>query len=390
VTFASESLPPQVELAQRLRALREERWPDLSLTQAQIGQVLAEGLGKREPFSVAAVSSWESIRAPRMPKPDHLRVYARFFATRRSVEGDRLGLLAEAELTDEELAARDELEAELLGLREAADHANADQADSPVEQAESGFQPRPLGEFWRFGENQDVTIISSELPQSLKERMPLADRSSPDYVAAYSYADLDALLELHGHIRAVNPHNQVNIRLARELREDDYTSHLVLLGGVDWNQATKDVLALLDLRISLKRPDDVADVKEETYFEVREDDRPKRYRPTVSRTRDRIVLQADVAHFYHGVNPFNTERTVTICQALFGRGTLGVVRALTDARFRERNEAYINSRFAGFDAFSILTRVPVQRGLTVTPDWTRPTARLHEWPRAAERPQASE
>jgi len=377
-----------VELAQRLRTLREGRWPDLGLTQAQIGQVLAEGLGEdRKPFSVAAVSSWESTRAPRMPKADHLRVYARFFATRRSVEGDRPRLLTEAELTDEERAVRDELEAELLGLREAADHANTDLADSPVEQPESGFQPRPLGEFWRFGENQDVTIVSSELPQSLKERMPLADRSSPDYVAAYAYADLDALLELHGHIRAVNPHNQVNIRLARELREDDYTSHLVLLGGVDWNEATKDVLAVLDLRISLKRPDDV---KEEAYFEVREDDRAKRYQPRVSRTRDRIVLQADVAHFYHGFNPFNTERTVTICQALFGRGTLGVVRALTDARFRGRNEAYVNSRFAGCDSFSILTRVPVQRGLTVTPDWTRPSARLHEWPRATERPQATE
>jgi hypothetical protein len=381
VTSARGSLHPQVELAQRLRALREERWPDLSLTQAQIGQVLAEGLGDRKPFSVAAISSWESTRAPRTPRPDHLRVYARFFATRRSVEGDRLRLLAEAELTDEERAAQDELQRELLGLREAAVQGAADVADSPPDPPEAAPPSRPLGDFWRFGEKEDVTIISSELPQSLKERMPLADRSSPDYIAAYDYADLDALIELHGHLRAVNPHNQVNIRLARELREDDYTSHLILLGGLDWNQATKDVLALLDLQISLKRPDDL---KEEAYFEVHEDERSGRYPPSVTRTRDRIILQADVAHFYRGLNPFNAERTVTICQALFGRGTLGVVRALTDARFRARNEAYIKSRFAGCDAFSILTRVPVQRGLTVTPDWTRPDARLHEWPRAAE------
>jgi hypothetical protein len=380
VTSASGSIPPQIELAQRLRALREERWPDLSLTQAQIGQVLAEGLGDRKPFSVAAISSWESTRAPRIPKSDHLRLYARFFATSRSVQGGQLRLLAEAELTDEERAARDELQTELLGLREAAVHATADLADSPVD-PEPVPPLRPLGDFWRFGENEDVTIISSELPQSLKERMPLADRASPDYIASYDYADLDALIELHGHIRAVNPRNQVNIRLARELREDDYTSHLILLGGVDWNQATRDLLALLDLPISLKRPDDL---KEEAYFEVHEDKQSRRYQPRVSRTRDRIVLQADVAHFYHGLNPFNAERTVTICQALFGRGTLGVVRALTDARFRARNEAYVKSRFAGCEAFSILTRVPVQRGLTVTPDWTRATARLHEWPRAAE------
>ena len=62
---------------------------------------------------------------------------------------------------------------------------------------------------------------------------------------------------------------------------------------------------------------------------------------------DEATVAEDVAHFYRGPNPFNTKRTVTICNAMYGRGTLGAVRTLTDARFRDRNEAYMSeSRFA--------------------------------------------
>jgi hypothetical protein len=381
VESARDLVQANTELARRLRALRETHWPELALTQAQIGQVLAEGLGgDRKALSVAAISSWESPRTPRMPQPSHLRAYALFFATRRSVEAGRLRLLDDTELTAAEHAQRHELEEELLGLREAALQAATSRLESSAATPDTFRGPNPLGEFWRFGEREDVTIVGSELPSSLKDQIPLADRSSPDYVAMYAYADLDALLELHGQIRAVNPLNQVNIRQPAELREDDYTTHLVLLGGVDWNQATEDVLALLDLPVSLESATDRA----EAYFEVREGAEPVQYEATVASSGDRLILREDVGHFYRGANPYNVERTVTICQALFGRGTYGVVRALTDARFRVRNEEYIKSRFAGRGAFSILTRVPIQRGLTVTPDWTRSDVRLHEWAAVAE------
>jgi hypothetical protein len=65
---------------------------------------------------------------------------------------------------------------------------------------------------------------------------------------------------------------------------------------------------------------------------------------------------------------------------MFSRGTLGVVRALTDTRFRDRNEAYVRERFAGSDTFSVLSRVPIVNGRAVTPDWTLSDNRLHEWP----------
>jgi hypothetical protein len=214
--------------------------------------------------------------------------------------------------------------------------------------------------------------------------MPLADPSSPDYVKLYAYADLDALVELHGHIRAVNPSSHVAFRLARELAEDDYTTHLVLLGGRDWNEATRDVLSLLELPVrQVTGEDEPQDTRaEDAYFEVLDGAERRQFRPVVERSAGKVILHEDVAHFYRGPNPFNVQRTVTICHALFGRGTLGAVRALTDARFRNRNEAHLRTRFPGQERFSVLCRVPVVRGRTVTPDWTRSDTRLHEWPQA--------
>jgi hypothetical protein len=65
---------------------------------------------------------------------------------------------------------------------------------------------------------------------------------------------------------------------------------------------------------------------------------------------------------------------------MYGRGTYGAVRALTDANFRDRNAEHIRARFSGSDAYCILTRVPIIDGATLTPDWTTGGYTLFEWP----------
>src|SRR5215831_612824 len=108
--------PPLLELACRLRSLRQH-WPDVRLTQ----DALAKALG----VAAATVSSWESPTAPKLPPRDRMIAYARFFATRRSVEAQpEPGILPLGSLTEEERAAYQQLVAELLGLREAASKPN--------------------------------------------------------------------------------------------------------------------------------------------------------------------------------------------------------------------------------------------------------------------------
>lgn len=348
---------PRQVLAQRLKALREERWPDRGITQLQV----AEALGGKKPLSVSLISSWENHAKPVTPPMLRLAAYAAFFATRRSIEQEPARLVPVSQMTAEERASRDELLNELTDLRAAA-------SDPEV-----GAEPAKTG-LWQFPPDENVTIVCAQLPADLREGFSYADPTSPDYVELYTYADLDALIELYGHIRAFNPDVQVHFRTAQELEPDDYTTHLVLLGGVDWNVVTRALLERVELPVSQVARHEESEIGG---FEVKADGNSQLFVPELD-SDGRLV--ADVAHFYRGLNPFNGKRTVTICNGMYGRGTLGAVRALTDAKFRDRNENYVKQRFAGADTFSIIARVSVVMGQLLTPDWTVPETRLHEWP----------
>ena len=104
--------PAALQLAQRLKQLRQQ-WP--RLTQDK----LAAAFKAEESLASATVSSWESLKSPKLPPVHRLNAYARFFATARSVEGEPR-LLRLDELTPDEKKAYEKLEADLLRLRSAA------------------------------------------------------------------------------------------------------------------------------------------------------------------------------------------------------------------------------------------------------------------------------
>lgn len=351
---------PLQALAGRLRELRRECWPDRAITQKQ----LAQALSAEESASVPLISSWESRSNPVVPPPSRLEAYARFFATERSIAKRPFLLFASSELAEHERSRRDQLLHELTELREAA-----------------------LGRlgFWRFPAGADVTIVCADFPKDRRDKIPYADPDSPDYEELYKLTDIGALIELYGHIRSANPTNQVNIRVASETSTDDYTTHLVVLGGVDWNAVTRDVLNAIELEIpvrQLPREED-SDIGG---FEVSVGEERQLFQPKLRQIRGQELLVEDVAHVYRGPNPFNNKRTVTICNGMFGRGTLGAARVFTDARFRDRNEAYVRQRFTSGNFFSIITRVAIVNNEVVTPDWTVAHARLHEWPEIVSEP----
>jgi Helix-turn-helix domain len=365
---------PGRALARRLRALRERHWPDKRVTQRQ----LAEAFGGDRPLSESLISSWESLKGTAQPPPNWLQAYATFFASRRSVEGGRGRLLGDAELTEEERAARDRLHEELLRFRfpDAVDGHRVPLA-RPTDTIGGGT--------WYFADQKPITIVCARLPPSFREKMPYTDPQDPDYVRSYTYADVDALIELFGHIRAVNPAiPDVRIRTADVLEEDDYTAHLVLLGGVDWNPVTRDITRRLKLAVrqGTRTDDDLYN----GYFEVGDGEETRRFAPMLDRDGSRVTLREDVAYFFRGLNPYNNHRTITICNGTFGRGTYGSVRALTDARFRDRNEEYLGKRFHDRQRFGVVHRVVISvKGEALTPDWTIEENRLHEWPEMGDR-----
>jgi hypothetical protein len=282
-------------------------------------------------------------------------------------------------MTDDERHHAAELEFELDDLRNAAlGESGVRRRDDLAAPAEF---PGLRDPFWRFANDRDITIVCAELPADQIPPSPLTDPTDPDFVGSYIYADLGAVMEMYGHLRAVNPNSNVKIRAARSgLVSDDYTDHLVLLGGVDFNHVTQAVLDLIDIPIkqeSRDTPDDPGS------FRVDNGEGGVEFRPEIIKSRDgeRRTLVRDVAHFYRGPNPYNKLRTVTICNGMFGRGTEGAVRATTDPKFRDRNAEYIRPRLENSGSVSLLFWVSIiGSGPPVPPDWTQDGTVLYEAP----------
>ncbi|GIH23838.1 hypothetical protein Aph01nite_21480 [Acrocarpospora phusangensis] len=348
-------------LARRLRELRGGHWPDMAITQVQLRIALD--------VSAPLISSWESVKNPKIPPLDRIREYAAFFATRRSMAGSTPRKLALAELTGEERAEYERLLEELRKLRNTA---LGDQGFMSDGGTSTG---NPLvGDLWYFADDVPIAMICSEVPLSVRAQIPYSDPNEPDHIDLYRFSDLDSLMELHGHLRAANPRSLVTLRTVEDLTSDDLTSHIVLLGGVDWNRITASFLNRLELPV--RQVSDWNGAKG-PYFEVDED--PQRRHYATLDPEDR-TLREDVAFFYRGPNLNNVQCTISICNGMYARGVYGAVRALTDARFRDRNAGYLRERFAGSEAYSILSRVRVEANRVITPDWTIDTTRLHEWP----------
>ncbi|MBV9379424.1 MAG: hypothetical protein JOY82_15220 [Streptosporangiaceae bacterium] len=341
-----------LQLAKRLRELRERQWPGYHLTQATLAAAFGD-------VAAATVSSWESPVAPKLPPAGRLKIYAQFFATRRSIEAEPPALQPLETFSDKEQADCQALADELLALR--------DEAKKPVLRTESA--PRRS---WQFSDTGPLTIVCAQLPAN--RTSPFANPADPNYTELLSFADLDALVELHGHIRAENPHMDVFFKAAPKVVADDLSGHVVLLGGIAWNEVTQRLSEMTALPV--RQTEDKA-VETGEIFTV--DDGKRKFLPKW-RNESPKTLTEDVGLFARTPNPLNSNRVLVICNGIHSRGVLGAVRSLTDARLRDSNERYIAENFGGSDSFAILMRVPVIESKAMTPDFNAKGSVLYKWP----------
>jgi hypothetical protein len=339
-----------VKLARRLRQLRKSTWPDYRLTQAR----LAEAFSAEEHVASATVSSWESANKPKTPPVGRLGAYARFFCTKRSLDGGP-HLIPQDQLAPNELERFRELESELLGLLHHGDR-----------------KPRRTFQF----DTGPIVIICPTAPQEL--RGALGDPQNPNFSKLRQYGDLDALIELFGHLRAENPTLDVFHRITDDVVADDFSSHVILLGGIGWNKVTlRFQHAISEVPITQT---EVAELQTGEIFRVGTGDsvEGELFYPDYEGEDESKELIADVGYLARLGQPFKVGRTLTICNGIHSHGVLGAVRSLTDASVREENEAYLADRFPQ-GKFAILLRVPVVNSQTLSPELQEPTVRLFEW-----------
>jgi hypothetical protein len=344
--------PAALQLASRLKHLRQHQ---SRLTQAE----LAAAFSKEGKMASVTISSWESLKSPKLPPVDRLRAYARFFATPRSIEGQPK-LLPFNELTQDEKKECEKLEAELLRLRSAAS------GESPGEQS-------TFNRSWLFRDGARVTFVCAQLPDSVIG--PLGDPENPNYTKLQTYADVDSLMELFGHIRAENPAATVHFRTPPDVNADDLTGHLILLGGVVWNEVTNRVSELANLPVrQVKDPP----LESGEIFVSNASGEERQFWPKWTDESEKVLME-DVGLLARVPNPLNANRTLTICNGIHSRGVYGAVRSLTDAELRDGNERYIAENFGDAESFGILMSVQVIKNQTMTPDFNSRDVVLYKW-----------
>jgi hypothetical protein len=337
-----------ISLARALRDLRESTWPEREVTQAQ----LAKALSSEGRVPGVTLSSWESLSKPKTPSVERISAYARFFCTERSLEGEP-HLIPEDQLTPEELDRFQELKSRLL---------RRFHAEEPT-----------LKHIFRFDAGP-VIVICPDAPEEV--RGTLAKENDPNFTRLQKYGDLDALVELYGHLRAENPSLDVFHKLASEFVDEDYRGHVILLGGIGWNKITR--MGRFFGKVPVKQID-VTDLPGGDVFEVGTADGIKSfYYPESEGLGEQKELVADVAYIARLRNPFQFDRTLTICNGIHSRGVLGAVRCFTDPTVREHNEKYLADQFPDGE-FAILLRVQVVGNETMAPDLRDFAARLYEW-----------
>ncbi|NEA35513.1 helix-turn-helix domain-containing protein [Streptomyces sp. SID13031] len=345
-------MPEAVRLANRLRDLRESHGAGLSQ------QSLAYALSDDVQVTATTINSWESSIDAELPTAGRLRSYALFFCTDRTIDGTPR-LIPARELMPAEQERFEELYEELIEAREAV-------------RAGAGSPGSGSDRTWVF-ESGPITIICPEAP--LEVRSQLSDEREHNYTQMYRYGDLDALIELWGHVRASNPELEVSHRLPEEVTADDLSSHLVMLGGIAWNHATRRLLKYLhELPIAQV---EVPDLDDGEIFRAK--DTGTEFWAQYEQIDDvRGELVEDVALLARVRNPYNHDRTITICNGIHSRGVLGAVRTLTARSVRKRNEAYLSKLFPD-GSFALLLRVPVMNGQAIAPDLEIPENRLFQW-----------
>jgi len=163
-------------------------------------------------------------------------------------------------------------------------------------------------------------------------------------------------------------------KAAPNVAPDDLSGHVILLGGIAWNDITKRLSEMT--RLPVRQVADPA-VPTGEIFVAEIDGKEQRFMPAW-RGADQNELIEDVGLLARAPNPMNSNRTLTICNGIHSRGVLGAVRSLTDARLRESNEHYISTNFTGSEQFIILMRVQVIEGQAMTPDLNIPGNVLHQ------------
>jgi hypothetical protein len=339
---------PAERLAQHLRALREQGFDGQRVKQTDFGKAL----GNPEPLAASTISNWENAASGKIVPAARVSAYARFYATRKSIEGHEPRLVPDEELDEVELARLAELERELRTLRDAAVR---------------GYSRPPIERGWHYPDEADITIVGSELPREDKAAIPYADPAHKNHVRAYDFGDLDALFDLTSELSAANPHANIERRPASSIDPPELEGqHVVCVGGVALNTVTRWAHEVTEIPIRQHPGEEGLD-----YFTYEHEG--GEHEKVAPRTPKKGPPVEDVAFFARFWEPDAGMRSLTICSGVFTYGVRAAALLLTDPV----NKSYIDERFGNQPSYGLLVRVRILNQGIIRPYLPRDVRR--EW-----------
>jgi hypothetical protein len=277
----------------------------------------------------------------------------------------------------EEPAGADPTEADISRLRDQVQRLSEENKQLRSRQRRALGESWPAGvaggregrhSIWHFPDGWPITLVSYRLPPD--QRPPSADPGNPNYLRYADLADLDALIDIHGAVRAHNPASRVIIMAAQDLAQSDVATHLVLIGGLTWKAVTPWFSRIFSMPIEAGDPFDRGAIV------VRDPDVGER---EFKYTAEGDEIVEDVGFFTCGQNPSAPRRMLTICGGITSRGVRGAALCCTDWEMRERNEQFLLSRFPDGSTYCVVMRVPIINKDPLVPDLSKEENRLFEW-----------
>jgi hypothetical protein len=279
------------------------------------------------------------------------------FCTSRSFDGDRPRLLRSDELTEQERERATELYDELIALRERAQSTNVPALAKAQRSA-----------IWHFPDPIAVSIVCSDAV----DPPPYAQHGHLNYSRYAKYADLDAMVEVFGQVKADNPERMIRILPTVALGQDFALNHLIIIGG-----AASGAASLFAQDIPLPTPEEIPGTDPVTHlFECTLGEETRKFR---SAWDEEGALVQDVGLIARSPHPIIPGGTVTLLSGITSRGVHGTALCFIDSHVRDTNEGYLQSAFGNVESFCILMNIPVQNDVALPPNLWRENTSLYEW-----------
>ena len=130
-------------------------------------------------------------------------------------------------------------------------------------------------------------------------------------------------------------------RLPSDVQQADLQNHLVAAGRHRLEPTVRRILSELK-KLPIEQIEDERLPTGEVFRVKKAENREEQiYFPETEETTAEIEVVEDLALIARLPNPFNSSRTLTICNGVHSRGVLGAVLTLTDETVRPANEKYI-------------------------------------------------